>query len=244
MSRRWPAALGLALVSLSVACATGKALPELATLRVELTQGMLPGSVESLKSPVPVHVIADFSADPSLEWAYARRNAAARFLASVPAATPLDLRLAGSAQTDCGAAVVVPAPQGPSRPAALANSVLDREPTRPGSLGGALTSLLADLPRETSRRRIVIFSDFAGRCGALPGDPCAAAGELARRGAQLDLVAIGAQEVPACLTQLAAPTGAPPAGLDVSPQNVRRPFRVENREPRGADAGDPASTLR
>ncbi len=249
MIRRWPVPLGLALFSLSVGCLTvgcitGNAPPSLARVRVEVRQGIAAESMKELESPSPVHVIAEFSADLSREMAYASRSAAARFLAALPEGTSVDLRVPGSPEIDCGAPVVVEAPQEPGRARALAESLLDSEPTRPGSLAWALDSLLEDLPAEPARRRIVVFSDFGQRCSELARDPCAAANELAQRGAQIDLVAMGGGEVPACFTQLAVSTGSPPFGIDVYPPSVRLPFRVESREPRGADGGgDPSRPL-
>lgn len=156
--------------------------------------------------------------------AEAARAASGHLFESLPPGSDVTLYVLGIAQgRACTPAVRISAPERERAPQLLARTVSSLEPRSEGSLSETLRRVGDDL-RQTgapAAGRVVVLSDFRNECEA---DPCAALTELVGLGAQVDVVALGA-EPPACLAEL-VPEG-PPAAASLAAPAATPDFRVE-----------------
>jgi hypothetical protein len=198
-----------------------------AGVRVDLVRAVLPVLDWSPTEAPPVHVLLDVT--PSMDTASRRgvthlqaaRQAAARFLRSLPPEADVTLHVLGTALgTVCTDAVpVAPPPDVPPGEglARIAGVLASRSE---GSLASALVTLARRIGSEAEGRagvRVVAISDLDNSCAE--SDLCDAAETLSSAGADLDLVVIGEAPVPPCLGEvggdeeppLIAPAPTPPA---------------------------------
>ena len=164
-------------------------------MRVEVLRGLSPDTLALLAGEPPVHVVVDLGGAPGVPREtlvlrrLATRQAAMRYLAALPATTPVDLHAVGVANGErCGPPQRLQSPEGDLSGAALAQRIASIRPGAPGSIERALARVADDLAaRDTggpAAARVVVFSDFVDHCA---GDPCALARSLVGLGAEIEL---------------------------------------------------------
>ncbi len=198
--------------------------PTTALLEVELLRGFagpLPEAAEALEVEVLLDVSNSMakSAGAGASRSQATRQAAARLVRGLPAATPIRLSALGIQARDCQPATPVAQRKAGEARDELLSWIEALEPAGEGSLAGALELLAL----AATRRHVVAFTDLGGECG---GDLCAAATALSASGSRLDLVVVGDAATPACLADVAIDDdrdARPGAAVEPLAFVVRRP---------------------
>ena len=229
--------LMLALISVwALGCAaTPDTTP--ARVQVEVLRGLSADTLARLAEAPTVHVVLDLGAAPGVSretrvlHRLATRQAAARYLATLPATTPVELHAMGAAKGErCGPPQRLQSLEENLNGAAIATRIASIGPGAPGSIEGALARVADELAaRETggsAAARVVVFSNFADQCA---DDPCVPARSLLGLGAEIELVAIGEAPVPECLEAIAVPSDTASQALAALSAPVELPFRVEPR---------------
>lgn len=228
------------MLSVAFGLALGCAVPPTppAYLRVEVDRG------RDLSAPLPgegqLHVVLDLSTsvremkpvENEPTWQAAARNAARAVLGNAPAGTQASLRvlgLASASPTSCTTPIPVGGSDG--RAEDLDRLIPELGGASESSLAAALLQLYPEVPRPEPVGRVVIVSDFANDCESRTA-ACESAAQLIDAGAEIDLVAVGGDPIPACWAQLAPRTGA----IDVAAGPAPR-VRVEWREQRVRSSG-------
>jgi hypothetical protein len=190
----------------------------------EVSIEILPGFASAPPAPAPqrerVEVLLDVTTSlragaPGAEHFRAARRAAARFLARVPAETPVGVRALGlTPGNGCASTTLLGAGGRGSTPGELARQVERLEPAGEGSLAVSIAELRGVLAAtgDLAGSRVVVFSDLGSECG---GDLCTAAELLLDAGARLDFVVLGDAAAPACLADLAP--SQPTFGIAAAP---------------------------
>jgi hypothetical protein len=213
-----------------------------ARVRVEVLRGLSADTLAVLGEERPVHVVLDLGAAPDAGretralHSLAIRQAATRYLAALPATTPVALHVTGTAKSEhCGAPERISPLEGDLGGAAIATRIDSILPGEPGSIGRALASVAEELAARDANgqaaARVVVFSNFAEDCAS---HPCASARSLLEIGAEIELVAIGEKPVPQCLEELAVPANAAPQAIASLTAPAELLFRVEPRGRRPA----------
>jgi hypothetical protein len=197
-----------ALAALALACAAPPPEPpsEPALVALELLRGFASAPVAS--EPPGVIAIVDTTRsmskrDSGVALLDAARAGAQRWLRDLPPETMVELRAVGGTRgMHCASpARTLAGPQRAGDPV-LPFSLERINAVGEGSLAEALYDVAEAMPAVATPVRVVAWSALDDGCGA---SLCSAAAELARRGARLDLVVLGAAPVPRCLLELELP---------------------------------------
>jgi len=240
------ARFAIALASLAVAACAGPppGPPPPARVSVEVLRGLAPGSLSTPERDAPVVVILDVTrsmgerTEAGTVRHVAARRAAERFVRGVGEEREIWLYAVGSGDmAQCQPVYRGARSGGPGDRAAVLRELGSLRARGEGSLAAALDGVREELARAGTGPggRVVVFSDLGPECAG-ERDLCAAAARLARAGARLDVVAIGARPAPACLAEPEPDALAPPPAP--APPRQRPPsFRVIQREPESLVVG-------
>jgi hypothetical protein len=222
---RWAAGL---IAALAAAACQGPPPPPAAPAEVSVE--ILGGYALRPRAPAPgperVELLVDVTSSlragpPGAEAFRASRSAAARFLESLPAETPVGVRALGlTPGTGCSSAVQLGGGRREPTRAELGKRVGNLNPAGEGSLAVALAELGGTLRsgEELAHSRVVVFSDLGAECG---GDICDAAEMLLDAGARLDFVVLGEAAAPTCFETMTAQEPPPDGSLRLLPPVFR-----------------------
>ncbi len=211
-----------------------------AWVRVDVAHGLSRSADLPEPGEVPVAIVLDASLSmatpisPRASRYAAARQLATRYLAALPRSAPVSLRVPGlTSGAECGPAVPIePATEGPATEGLAALIPRLPPPRGESSLAAALEDVARDLVSRgaAAGARVVVLSDLEPACAS---DPCQAASRLVAAGAEIEVVALGEAEPPACLAGLTS--RGLPSFVSAVPVPAAPRFRVE-RAPGGSDA--------
>ena len=214
------------IAALAAAACQGPPPSAPAEVSIEIMGGYALRPQAPAPGPERVELLIDVTSSlragpPGAETFRAARSAAARFVETLPAETPVGVRALGlTPGTGCSSAVLLGGGRRELTRAEVGRRLESLSPAGEGSLAVALAELGGALKarEELAHSRVVVFSDLGAECG---GDICDAAEMLLDAGARLDFVVLGEAPAPACFETMTAQEPPPDESLRLRPPVFR-----------------------